>query len=61
MTIIMIRRGRNGIYLRLDPERYPGHHDNQTSGDVRMEHEISKTPSEKSSGLRLTYMRKFIQ
>ena len=51
MTIIMIRRGRHGIYLRLDPERYPGHHDNQTSGDVCVEHEVSKTPSEKSSGL----------
>ena len=47
----MMWRGRHGIYLRLDPERYPGHHDNQTSGDVRVEHEISKTPSEKSNGL----------
>ena len=37
----IVMRGRHGIHLRLDPERYPGHHDNQTSGDVRVEHEIS--------------------
>ena len=27
----------------LDPERYPGHHNNQTSWDIRVEHKIPKT------------------
>ena len=27
-------------YLGFDPERYPRHHHDQTSGDVSVEHEI---------------------
>ena len=29
-------------HLRLDPERYPRHHHNQTGWDVGVEHEISE-------------------
>ena len=36
--------GRHG--LRLDPETDPGHHHDQTGGDVGVEHEVAQPPSE---------------
>ena len=35
--------GRHG--LRLDPETDPGHHHDQTGGDVGVEHEVAQPPS----------------